>query len=126
MIKKLALASLLITQSLWAIGPTVECRFSALDEHGDVGLDEVVAYTLNPTVGIAGDFDPYGFEISVFENALTVGIYLDGEPLSGSQIPLVNVVNLPLGATVFGANTTFHEPVADFVALRYECRKVLW
>lgn len=126
MIKKLLLASLIVTQTVWALGPTVECRFAALTQDGEVDIDEVVSYTLTPALGISGGFEPYGFELSVFENTFTVGIYLDDEPLSGTQIPVMNVVNLPLGASVFGIQTVFHELVDGLVSLRYECRKVLW
>lgn len=126
MLKKLILASVIFTNSLLALGPTIECRFAALTEDGNVGLSQLVAYTLDPLSGVVGEFDPYEFEISVFNNFLTIGVYLDGEPLSGSQIPVINVVNLPVGATVFGVNTIFHDVSAEFVSLQYDCRKVLW
>lgn len=117
---------LFLNGSLFAMGPTIECRFSALSEEGIVGLDEIVAYTLNPVLGLAGDFEPYTFDISVFENILHVGIYVDGEPINGVQVPIINIINMPLGASIFGINTIFHAPVHDFISLRYECRKVLF
>jgi hypothetical protein len=126
MLKKLLIASLIIAKTVSAIGPTIECRFAALSGNGTVELDEVVPYTLDPTVGLAGDFPPYGFDVSVHQNALTVAVYVNGEPLTGTEIPVINVVNLPLGATVFGVNTVYHPLVDGLESLRYECRKVLW
>lgn len=126
MSKKLFLLALLLTKTALAVGPTVECRFAALTEDEHVALDEIVAYTLNPASGISGDFDPYGFELSVVGNQLAVAIYVNDEPVSGIQIPIRNVINLPLGASVFGVNTVYHEPVQGFVSVQYECLKVLW
>lgn len=124
--KKLILAMLFSSNMLLAVGPTVECRFGGLTDDLEVALDEIVGFTLLPNSGISGDFEPYGFEVAVHDNFFSVAVYLNEKPVSGVQIPVRNVTNLPLGATVFGINTVFHEPVEEFVSLRYECIKTLW
>lgn len=105
-------------------GPTVECRFGALLDNGRVGLDEIADYTLLPGTGITGKFFPYEFEISIHRDLLSVEVYLDGEPLSAVNIPVLNVANLPIGVSIFGIASVFHPEVDDFVALQYECIKV--
>lgn len=124
--KKLFLAVFFSSNVLLAVGPTVECRFGALDESLQVRLDELIAYTLIPGSGVSGDFAPYGFEVAVHENIFSVAIYLDEKPISGVQIPVRNVINLPLGTTVFGINRVYHEPLESFVSVQYECIKTLW
>lgn len=137
MTKKLVWMVLFYTTTTFAFGPTVECRFAALKGSGRVALDEIIAFTIDPETGISGQFEPYGIEIAVFLNDLTVGIYLaDDEaededriknesPINGIQVPVRNIANLPLGGTVFGINTLYHPVVDGFVSMRYECRKVL-
>ena len=130
--KRLLLPFLLLAQISYADvigagpGPTIECRFGALTANGHVGLDEVVDYTIDYNSAVSGFFEPYEFEISVYGNDLSVGVYLEGEPISGLQIPVANILELPLGASVFGLATVFHELSDGFVSLQYECLKVLW
>src|SRR5262249_3449615 len=116
----------LLAHELAPIGPTIECRFAALTEEGHVALDEVVGYTLIPGTGVSGIFEPYSFDISVLHHLLTVGVYVGGDPVSGIQIPVINIINLPLGASVFGLNTVYHEAADGFVSVQYECKKVQW
>jgi hypothetical protein len=136
MTKKLIAIIWLYTTATFAFGPTVECRFAALKGSGRVALDEIIAFTIDPEMGISGQFDPYGIEISVFLNDLTIGIHLaqDSEdddhvksekPINGIQVPVRNIVNLPLGGSVFGINTVYHSSMDGFVSMRYECKKVL-
>jgi|GEM_PF-6570895 len=105
--------------------PTVECRFGALLESGRVGLDEVAGYSLFPGSGIVGRFHPYEFEITMVLGLLSVEVFLDGDIVSSVHIPVANVISLPLGATVFGLNRVYHEEIDEFVALQYECIRVL-
>lgn len=118
--------TMLFSMSLFAHGPTVECRFAAIEADGDVELDETVAYTLDYNLGIDGDFDPYSFEIQLWGDAFDIEVSLYDEPLSNIQVPLENIVSLPVGASIFGINTIHHEDTDGFVSLRYECIKVLW
>ncbi len=125
MIKKILIASFLLANTVLADMPIVECRFAAMDINDEVCLDEVVSYSLEPFTGVSGDFEPYDFEISMRVDTFSVTVSLAGERLSGTQrIPLQTVAVLPVGATIFGVNTVYHEPVEEFVALRYECIKV--
>ncbi len=127
--KTLFLLSLLSINSLHADlfvpGPAIECRFGALLENGRVGLDEVAGYPLIPGTGITGNFDPYEFEIAMYADFLSIEVYLDGDAINGIQLPLTNIVVLPVGASIFGLSTVFHDEVEEFVALQYECVKVL-
>lgn len=130
--KKILLISLLgLATSLFAqseevsIAPTVECRFAALEENGDLALDEIVPYSVEHDFSLEGDFDPYHFEISTYGNYFNVSIYLHEEALSGVQLPIQNIIDLPVGASIFGINTVFHEVLEDFFSVRYECLKVL-
>jgi hypothetical protein len=122
--KKLVLMIFLFTKSLLAMGPMIECRFGAVLEGGQIGLDESVLYSLDHRSGVTGDFLPYGIEISVEGPDLTVGVYLTGQPISGIQIPVINVEDLPIGASLFGLNTIYHPPALGFFTMRYECLKV--
>lgn len=122
--KKLFLMTLICTKALLALGPAIECRFTALTKDGHINLDESIVYGLDPLAGITGSFDPYDIEISAFGNVLTVGIYVDGDPISGVQIPVENVFNLPPGGSVFGRSTAYHRPVHGFFSIAYECQKI--
>lgn len=124
--KKIFLLAFFITSSLFAVGPTIECRFGALDEEGEVSIDEFVAYAIDPDAGLNGSFDPYEIDISVWGSELKISIYLDDEPLSAIELPVRNVINMPIGASLFGVNTMFHEAVEGLVSFRYECRKITW
>jgi hypothetical protein len=123
--KKLILLAVLVTKSLIAASPTIECRFAALMKNGMVGLDEAVPYTLAPQTGVTGFFEPYNFDISFSLNVLTVGVYLNALPLSAVQIPVAHIANVPLGGTIFGLSTVHHESVSGFISLQYECKMVL-
>lgn len=124
MVKSLIIVLYFIAPTLFANNwPTVECRFTSYGEEGDAQLRAIVSYSLSPDASITGGFLPYGFDLSVVDNFFVVGIYLGEEPLSSTKIPLANIVNLPLGATIFGVNTVYHSTTDGSVALYYECRK---
>ena len=106
------------------VGPVIECRFMALEVDGGIGLDESALYVLDPANVVTGSFDPYGIEIAIYGGILTVGIYLDGDPLGASQIALGNVLSVPLGVPVLGLNTIYHEPEEGFVGIQYACRLI--
>lgn len=125
MIKKIIVLTCLFTTSVFAVGPSVECRFAAMEKDGVVTLDEVVPYTLLPGTGVTGEFDPYAFELAVYGEILTVDIYLNDDVISTTEIPVWNIASLPLGASVFGINTVFHKPTRGFVSVKYECKKLL-
>jgi hypothetical protein len=127
MFKKLFFLAFFLTGSLRAaVGPTIECRFGALDEDGVVSMDEFVAYTLDPGLGLNGSFEPYEIDISVNGPELNISVYLEDDPISGIQLPVRNVVSLPVGASLFGVNTVFHNAVSGLVSFRYECKKAMW
>lgn len=119
--KKLALMLLLFTNTVWAFGPEIECRFAARTDDDDIAFDEIVPFPLIPNAGITGDFDPYEFEISTTFTKLIVEIKLDGERLERKKIPIGLVLSLPVGVSIFGVETVRHDPVEGFVAVRYEC-----
>lgn len=121
---KVMLICFLIATAGWTFNPTIECRFSAIDEHGAISLDEYVLYTLDEATGIAGFFDPYGIEISTYGPELNVSIYLVEEPISGTRVLVRNILDMPLGTSIFGINTFFHESILGFISMQYECVKV--
>lgn len=121
MLKKIIVLSLFLTNTVWAFGPEIECRFAARTEDGDVEFDEVVAFPLIPNSGVSGDFEPYEFEISTTFSKLIVEIQLEGERLERQKIPLGYVLSLPIGVSVFGVETVHHDEVEGLVAVRYEC-----
>ncbi|HXW53662.1 MAG TPA: hypothetical protein VEL47_06120 [Myxococcota bacterium] len=106
-------------------GPTVECRFGGVLENNRAGLDEAVTYVLVPGTGVSGDFDPYEFVLTMYADYFSVEVYLDGDALSSMDLPIANVLALPIGATIFGLSTVYHEEVDEFVALQYECLRAL-
>jgi hypothetical protein len=123
--RKLLLLMLVFTKSLLAVGPTIDCRFAALNKEASFDFDEAVTYKLNPVMGINGNFDPYEIDISVYETDLAINIYLDGEPLSEVLVPITNIASLPIGASIFGINTVFHESESGYISIRYECKRAI-
>src|SRR5688500_5744657 len=123
---KLLVFALCLTNTALAIGPTIECRFAAITDEGRVELDEIAEYILDPKLGLDGDFDPYAFDISADAGFLYIAIYLDKELINGIKIPIRNIIDFPLGTSIFGSNTIVHEEVDGFVSLQYECIRGPW
>src|SRR5262245_23308417 len=124
MYKNLLLVAIFVSNSLLAIGPSIECRFGALDDDGEVAFDEAITYTLNPITGVKGFFDPYSIDISVIADALLISIDLKRDTISELFVPLINIINFPVGASLFGLNTVFHDEEDDLVSIHYECIKI--
>lgn len=124
MFKTTLMMGFFFASAIFAQAPVVECRIAAMEDDGDLGLNEVVSYPIIPGANINGSFDPYEIDISVYGGELEISVYLDGEPLIGLEFPIANIVALPVGASLFGISTVNHETVDGFVALRYACVRV--
>lgn len=106
-------------------GPAVECRFAAFDCDGKIGLDEWVPFPIvGPGAFVKGSFEPYKIRISTDLSAFEINIRLEGELISRMNFPLVQIADLPVGATIFGISSVVHEEVEGFESIQYECRKV--
>lgn len=107
------------------VGPTVECRFAAFERNGTVAIDEAVVYTTTPGGFVEGDFEPYEIRISSGATAFEVSVRLDGKLISRLNFPLVQIGDMPIGATVFGISFSTHKVTDGLDSIQYECRKVL-
>lgn len=119
-----ALALLLTNAALAEVGPTVECRFAARDDRG-VGIDESVVFEVNPGAFVEGDFFPYEFKLTGRATAFEVNVRLDGRLISRLNFPIIQLLDLPVGASLFGISTAFHRIVDGYDSIQYECKKIL-
>lgn len=124
MFKTTLMLGVFFASAVMAQAPVVECRIAAMEEDGDLGLNEVVSYPIVAGANINGSFDPYEVDISIDGFELEISVYLDGEPLTGLEFPIANILALPVGASLFGVNTVNHETVDGFVAVRFACLRV--
>jgi hypothetical protein len=104
--------------------PRVDCRFAAIDEDGNSYLDEIVSCPIMPGVGITGNFDPLEIDLTVDPNRFLIGVYWEGEPVSGMIIPIDNILNAPSNVSLFGINTLYYPTESGVISFRYECLRV--
>lgn len=106
-------------------GPLVECRFASLDEDDNLYLDELVTCPIVPGTIIDGDFDPYDIDLSVNHGRFIIDVYMDHELINDIIVPIDNILNMPIGVSLFGVNTLYYPTDSGSISFRYECRKVL-